>query len=54
LAWPFTAGLVLYSVLSFIPVVGGLLTLLTILFGLGALLMTKRELIAALREQNQV
>jgi cytoskeletal protein CcmA (bactofilin family) len=54
LAWPFVAGLVLYSLLSLIPVVGGLLTLLTILFGLGALLMTKKELITTLREQNQV
>ena len=54
LAGPFVAGLVLYSVLSFIPIVGGMVTLLTILFGLGALLMTKRELIATLREQNQV
>lgn len=54
LAWPFVAGLVLYSVLSLIPVVGGLLTLLTVLFGLGALLMTKKELIVTLREQGQV
>ncbi|MGB5045858.1 MAG: hypothetical protein WBO11_12940, partial [Nitrospira sp.] len=54
LAWPFVAGLVLYSLLSLIPVVGGLLTLLTVLFGLGALLVSKKELIATLREQNQV
>ncbi len=54
LAWPFVAGLVLYSLLSLIPLVGGLLTLLTVLFGLGALLMTKKELMVALREQNQV
>jgi hypothetical protein len=54
LAWPFVAGLVLYSVLSLIPVVGGLLTLLTVLFGLGALLVSKKELIATLREQKQV
>ena len=54
LAWPFVAGLVLYSVLSLIPVVGGLLTLLTVLFGLGALLVSKKELIETLREQNQV
>lgn len=54
LAGPFAVGLVLYSILSFIPVVGGLLTLVTILFGLGALLMTKKELIETLREQNQV
>ena len=54
LAWPFVAGLVLYSVLSLIPVVGGLLTLLTVLFGLGALLVSKKELIETLREQHQV
>jgi hypothetical protein len=30
------------------------LTLLTVLFGLGALLVSKKELIATLREQNQV
>lgn len=54
LAWPFVAGLVLYSMLALIPVVGGLVTLLAILFGLGALLMTKKELIVTLRAQNQV
>lgn len=54
LAGTFVAGLVLYSLLSLIPVVGGLLTLLVILFGLGALLMTKKELITTLREQKQV
>lgn len=54
LARPFVVGLVLYTILSLIPVVGGLLTLLTVLFGLGALLMTKKELIETLREQNQV
>ena len=47
-------GRILYSILSLIPVVGTLLTVLTILFGLGAMLMTKREIIATLREQNQV
>ena len=54
LAGTFVAGLVLYSLLSLIPVVGGLLTLLVILFGLGALLMTKKELITTLRQQKQV
>lgn len=53
LAGPFTAGLVLYTLLSLIPIVGGVVTLVTILFGLGALLMTKRELMAILREQRQ-
>jgi hypothetical protein len=48
------AGLVLYSILSVIPILGGLVTVLTILFGLGALLIGKRELVVALREQGQV
>lgn len=53
-AGAFVVGLILYSLLSLIPVIGGLLTLLVVLFGLGALLMTKKELITTLREQNQV
>lgn len=52
LAGPFTAGLVLYALLSLIPIVGGVVTLLTVLFGLGALLMTKREFMAVLRERR--
>ncbi|MBA2484514.1 MAG: hypothetical protein H0V35_00160 [Nitrospira sp.] len=54
LAGPFVAGLVLYSMLSLIPVVGMVLTVLTMVLGLGALLISKSELIAMLREQNQV
>ncbi len=54
LTWPFVTGLVLYSILSLIPVVGGLVTLLTILFGLGALLMAKKDLVTTLRAQQQV
>jgi hypothetical protein len=54
LARAFTVGLVVYSLLSLVPVVGGLITLGTVLFGLGALLMAKKELIAGLREQQQV
>ncbi|MCC2641550.1 MAG: conserved rane protein of unknown function, contains repeat [Nitrospira sp.] len=54
LTGPFVVGLVLYSILSFIPVIGGLVTLLAVLFGIGALLVTKGELIATLREQNQI
>jgi hypothetical protein len=51
LTWPFVTGLFLYTLLSLIPVVGGLVTLLAILFGLGALLMTKQKLIETMREQ---
>ncbi len=54
LAKPFLVGLVLYSLLSLVPVVGGLVTLGTVLFGLGALLITKKDLIVWLREQHQV
>lgn len=54
LAKPFIAGLVVYSLLSIVPVLGGFVTLGTVLFGLGALLMAKRELIASLQEQQQV
>jgi hypothetical protein len=53
-AGAFVVGLILYSLLSLIPVIGGLLTLLVVLFGLGALLMTKKELIATLREHHEV
>lgn len=44
--WLFIVGLVLYFVLALIPVVGGLLTLFVILFGLGAAALAKRELYA--------
>jgi len=54
LAKPFTAGLVVYSLLSLVPVVGSLVMLGTVLFGVGALLIAKKELIAGLREQQQV
>jgi hypothetical protein len=54
LAKPFMLGLVLYSLLSLVPVVGGLVTLGTVLFGLGALLIAKKDLIVGLREQQQV
>lgn len=52
LAWAFVTGLVVYSFLSLIPFVGWLLSLATILFGLGALLLTKKELVVRLREQQ--
>ncbi|MER3424591.1 MAG: hypothetical protein C4293_16600 [Nitrospiraceae bacterium] len=42
--WSFIAGLVLYFVPTLIPVVGGLLTLSVILFGLGAAALAKKEL----------
>lgn len=54
LGWAFVAGLVLYALLSLIPFVGKFVTLATLLLGVGALLITKKELVATLREQQQV
>ncbi len=54
LGWAFVTGLVLYAFLSLLPVVGKLVTLLTMLIGVGALLIAKKELIVRLREQQVV
>ncbi|NJN68997.1 MAG: hypothetical protein HC801_00860 [Nitrospira sp.] len=53
-AWAFVTGLVTYFILSLVPVVGALLTLATIAAGLGAILMTKKELVVKLREEHVV
>jgi hypothetical protein len=53
-AWGFVVGLVVYFVLSLVPVVGALLMLATIAAGLGAILMTKKELMVRLREEQVV
>lgn len=53
-AWAFVVGLVVYFVLSLVPFVGALLTLATIATGLGAILMTKKELVVRLREEQVV
>jgi cytoskeletal protein CcmA (bactofilin family) len=50
----FLTGLIVYSLLALIPWVGGVLTLVTVLVGLGALLMTKKELVATLREHGEI
>jgi hypothetical protein len=54
LAGPFVAGLVLYTILTLIPLVGGLMTVLAILFGLGAMLITKKEIVNVLREHQEI
>ena len=54
LAWSFVAGLAVYALLSVIPVVGELVTLVTVLFGLGALLAAEKDLVAALRKEQVV
>lgn len=50
----FVTGLVAYFVLSLVPLVGVLLTLVTIVTGLGAILITKKELVVRMREQQLV
>ncbi len=53
-AWAFVTGLVVYFIVSVVPFVGGLITLATMAVGFGALLITKKELVVRLREQQMV
>jgi len=41
--WAFTCGLVLYALLTLIPIVGGVITALVMVVGLGTLLLAKKE-----------
>lgn len=50
----FLTGLVTYFILALVPLVGGLITVVTIATGFGAILMTKKELVVRLREQQLV
>ncbi|MBK9306971.1 MAG: hypothetical protein IPM58_07770 [Nitrospira sp.] len=50
----FIAGLVVYFILSLLPLVGGVITMLTIVIGLGSILMTKKELVVKLRNDQVV
>ncbi|WP_447601260.1 hypothetical protein [Nitrospira sp. Nam80] len=54
LAWSFVAGLGVYALLTLVPIVGEIVTTVTVLFGLGALLMTKASLVVALRGEELV
>ncbi len=53
-AWSFVTGLVCYFLVSLVPLLGGLVTMLTIAAGLGAILVAKKELVVKLREQQVV
>ncbi len=53
-AWAFLTGLVCYFIVSVVPLIGGLVTMLTMVAGLGAILIAKKELIAKLRRQEMV
>jgi cytoskeletal protein CcmA (bactofilin family) len=52
--WAFAAGLVVYFIVSVVPFVGELITFATMVVGLGALILTKKELVVRLREQQMV
>ncbi|OGY25715.1 MAG: hypothetical protein A2134_02610 [Candidatus Woykebacteria bacterium RBG_16_39_9b] len=50
--WVFIIGLILYYVVTLIPVVGGITTFLVVTFGLGAFLITKRDTYLATRKSS--
>jgi hypothetical protein len=50
----FVVGLAVYFILSLVPLIGGLITMLTIVTGLGAILITKKELVVRLRNEQVV
>jgi cytoskeletal protein CcmA (bactofilin family) len=52
--WAFVIGLGCYVIVSLVPLIGGLVTILTMVIGLGAILITKKELVVKLREQQMV
>ncbi|MDX1411152.1 MAG: hypothetical protein R3351_03265, partial [Nitrospirales bacterium] len=52
--WAFVTGLIVYSFLTLLPFLGAIVTFLAILFGLGALLLTKKEVYIAARDQNMI
>ena len=54
LSWTFVIGLLAYSMLSFVPLVGRLVVLATMLLGIGALLIVKKEFVSKLRDQKVV
>jgi cytoskeletal protein CcmA (bactofilin family) len=54
LAWSFVTGLIVYTILSFLPIVGDVVTLLTVVLGLGALLVAEKDLVVSLRAQQVV
>ncbi len=50
--WPFAAGLLVYTILIFIPLAGFLVGLFTALFGLGAAALTKLEFYREAKEKG--
>lgn len=52
--WAFTSGLVLYSLLALIPFVGGVITFLVIVCGLGTILLAKKEVYVEARNHGLI
>ena len=50
--WALFVGLIIYFILTLIPVIGGIITFVVVLFGLGAAILTKKELYQTLRKQD--
>ena len=50
--WALVVGLIIYFILTIIPVIGGIITFVVVLFGLGAAILTKKELYQTLRKQD--
>src|SRR5574341_473619 len=42
--WALVVGLIIYFMLTLIPIIGGIITFFVLLFGLGAAILTKKEL----------
>lgn len=52
--WAFVVGTVVFYLIGWIPVVGGILTLVSLIFGLGTLLITKKTIYQAALTKNIV
>lgn len=52
--WVLVIGLVTYSILTLIPFVGGLVTMLAVLFGLGAATLADRNLYRSARQKEMI
>ncbi|HEX7455982.1 MAG TPA: polymer-forming cytoskeletal protein [Candidatus Nanoarchaeia archaeon] len=50
--WAFVSGLFVYYIVTLIPIIGGLVTLFVILFGLGAAALTKKAIYSLARKRD--
>jgi hypothetical protein len=52
--WALIVGLIVYYVITLIPIIGGLITFFVILFGLGTAILTTREFYLAARKKENI